>query len=85
MQTIKFELIASGILSILIGVVAYFLKQLIHDFKKVEKDVTEVKNMAEIIRTEFRGMHDLTHQRMDFLDRRVDRLEHETFGKYEKK
>ncbi|MEQ9467913.1 MAG: hypothetical protein RLN88_10915 [Ekhidna sp.] len=85
MQTIKFELIASGILSVLVGVVAYFLKQLISDFKKVKEDVTEVKNTTQIIKTEFKGMNDLIHQRIDFLDRRVDRLEHETFNYYEKK
>jgi len=85
MQTIKFELIASGVLSILVGIVAYFLKQLISDFKKVKEDVTEVRNTTEIIKTEFKGMNDLVHQRIDFLDRRVDRLEHETFKFYEKK
>lgn len=77
MTAINIELLASGLVSILLGVVAYFLKQLINDFKRVEKDVAEVKNAAEVIRTEFKGMNALLHQRMDFTDKRIERIENE--------
>ncbi len=77
MTTINIELLASGLMSILLGVVAYFLKQLINDFKRVEKDVVEVKNTVEVIRTEFKGMNALLHQRMDFTDKRIERIENE--------
>ena len=77
MTTISIELLASGLVSLLLGVVAYFLKQLINDFKRVEKDVVEVKNSAEVIRTEFKGMNALLHQRMDFNDKRLEKIENE--------
>lgn len=77
MEAIKIELIASGLVSILLGVVAYFLKQLINDFKRVENDVTEVKNTTEVIRTEFKGMNALINQRMEFAEKRIERIENE--------
>jgi len=79
MEVIKLEIILSGVLSIMVGLVAYFLKQLVADFKKVESDLTQVKNTTEIIRTESKGMNDLLHQRIDFLERRVNRIENQTF------
>jgi cell division protein FtsB len=80
MEVVKLEIILSGVLSVMVGLVAYFLKQLVSDFKKVESDLTQVKNTTEIIRTESKGMNDLIHQRIDFLERRVNRLENQTFN-----
>jgi len=77
MESVKIEIIASGVVSLLLGTVAYFLKQLLNDFKRVEKEVVEVKNTAEIIQAEFRGMNALLHQRMDFADKRIERIENE--------
>jgi len=76
----ELNIILSGVLSLLLGVVAYFLKQLLADFKKVEQDLAQVKNTTEIIRAEFKGMNNLLQQRIDFLERRVDRLEHQTLN-----
>ena len=42
--------------SLLLAVVAYFIKQLHSDFKKMEKDITEVKTMALLIKTEFKNI-----------------------------
>ncbi|MFH6983600.1 hypothetical protein [Marinoscillum luteum] len=80
MENLELNIILSGVLSLLLGVVAYFLRQLLADFKKVEQDLTQVKNTTEIIRTEFKGMNDLLNQRINFLERRVDRLENQTFN-----
>lgn len=80
MEVVKLEIILSGVLTIMVGLVAYFLKQLVADFKKVENDLTQVKNTTEIIRTESKGMNDLIHQRIDFLERRVNRIENQTFN-----
>jgi hypothetical protein len=41
---VKPELFFFSLMSVLLAIVAYFLKQLHTDFKRVEKDVTEVKN-----------------------------------------
>jgi len=80
MEAVKLEIILSGVLSVMVGLVAYFLRQLVSDFKKVESDLTQVKNTTEIIRTESKGMNDLLHQRIDFLERRVNRIENQTFN-----
>jgi hypothetical protein len=42
--------------SVLMAVVAYFIRQLHSDFKKMELDLNEVKTMALIIKTEFKKM-----------------------------
>jgi ppGpp synthetase/RelA/SpoT-type nucleotidyltranferase len=54
---------------------AYFLKQLHTDFKRVEKDVTEVKTTTALIKTEFKGINDLMNQKIEFLEKRVNHFE----------
>ena len=61
--------------SVLLAVVAYFIRQLHTDFKSMEKDMTEVKTMALIIKTEFKNSYDLLNQKVDFLEQRVSKLE----------
>ena len=50
--------------SVLLAVVAYFIRQLHTDFKSMEKDMTEVKTMALIIKTEFKSGNDLLNQKV---------------------
>ena len=59
----------------LLGVVAYFLRQLLVDFKRVEKDVSEVKTTTALIKTEFKGINDLTNQKIEFLEKRINHFE----------
>lgn len=59
----------------LLGVVAYFLKQLLTDFKRVEKDVVEVKTTTALIKTEFKGINDLINQKIEFLEKRINHFE----------
>ena len=61
--------------SILLAVVAYFIRQLHSDFKKMEKDITEVKTMALLIKTEFKNSYDLLSQRVEYLETRIKNLE----------
>ena len=61
--------------SLLLAVVAYFIKQLHSDFKKMEKDITEVKTMALLIKTEFKNSYDLLSQRVEYLETRIKNLE----------
>ena len=61
--------------SLLLAVVAYFIKQLHSDFKKMEKDITEVKTMALLIKTEFKNSYDLLSQRVKYLESRITTLE----------
>ena len=64
-----------SVLSLLLAVVAYFIKQLHSDFKKMEKDITEVKTMALLIKTEFKNSYDLLSQRVEYLESRITTLE----------
>ena len=63
------------LITLLLSIVAYFIKQLHTDFKSMEKDITEVKTMSLLIKTEFKNSYDLLNQKVDFLEQRVSKLE----------
>lgn len=63
------------IISLLLSLVAFFVKQLHRDFKHVEKDLGEVKTTTSIIKTEFKGINDLMNQRIEFLEKRINHIE----------
>lgn len=79
MESTEYTVLISGLMSMLLAIVTYFMRQLLADFKRVEQELSQVRNTMEIIRTEFKGMNELLNQRINFLEMRVDRLEHETF------
>jgi hypothetical protein len=64
-----------SLISLLLSVVAYFIKQLHTDFKRMEKDLVEVKTMALIIKTEFKSGNDLLNQKVEYLEKRVNNIE----------
>jgi hypothetical protein len=63
------------VISLLLSIVAYFIKQLHNDFKRMEKDLVEVKTMALIIKTEFKSGNDLLNQKVEYLEKRVNKIE----------
>jgi hypothetical protein len=63
------------LITLLLSVVAYFIKQLHTDFKSMEKDLIEVKTMALIIKTEFKSGNDLLNQNVEYLEKRVNNIE----------
>ncbi|HSD14432.1 MULTISPECIES: hypothetical protein [Flavobacterium] len=63
------------LISLLLSVVAYFIKQLHTDFKRMEKDLVEVKTMALIIKSEFKSGNDLLNQKVEYLEKRVQTIE----------
>lgn len=69
------NVVFGSIISMLLAIVAYFIKQLHSDFKKMEKDLTEVKTMALLIKTEFKNSYDLLNQKVDYLEHRVNIIE----------
>jgi len=74
----NFNIIAAlfgTLITILLSVVAYFIKQLHTDFKSMEKDLIEVKTMALIIKTEFKSGNDLLNQKVEYLEKRVNNIE----------
>lgn len=72
---ITLNVVFGTVISLLLTVVAYFMKQLHSDFKKMEKDLTEVKTMALLIKTEFKNSYDLLNQKVDYLEHRVNIIE----------
>ena len=76
MQTeITLHVLFGSVSSVLLAIVAYFIRQLHSDFKSMEKDISEVKTMALLIKTEFKNSYDLLNQKVDFLEQRVSKLE----------
>ena len=76
MENVNYITVLFGsLISILLSVVAYFIKQLHTDFKRMEKDLVEVKTMALIIKTEFKSGNDLLNQKVEYLEKRVHTLE----------
>ena len=63
------------LITLLLSIVAYFIKQLHTDFKSMEKDWVEVKTMALIIKTEFKSGNDLLNQKVEYLEKRVNNIE----------
>jgi len=63
------------LITALLSVVAFFVKQLHRDFKRVEKDLGEVKTTTTLIKTEFKGINDLMNQKIEFLEKRLTHIE----------
>lgn len=74
-NAITLNIVFGSLISMLLAIVAYFIKQLHSDFKKMEKDLTEVKTMALLIKTEFKNSYDLLNHKVDYLEHRVNSLE----------
>jgi len=71
------------LITLLLSIVAYFIKQLHTDFKSMEKDLIEVKTMALIIKTEFKSSSELLDQKVNYLEKRVSKLELTIFKNHE--
>jgi hypothetical protein len=65
-------MIIGGIVSLLLSIIAYFIKQLHTDFRKVEMDVSEVKMTTQLIKTEFKSGNELLNQRVGFIEKRIE-------------
>ncbi|WP_027376217.1 hypothetical protein [Kaistella palustris] len=61
--------------SVLLAIVAYFVKQLHADFKVMEKDISEVKTMALIIKTEFKSSYEILNKKVKNLEQRIGKIE----------
>ena len=48
-------------------------------FKNMEKDLTEVKTMALLIKTEFKSSYNMLNQKVDYLEHRVNIIEQNNF------
>ena len=82
-QAPQLMVLFGSLISLLLSVVAYFIKQLHTDFKRMEKDLVEVKTMSLLIKTEFKSSSDLLNQKVDYLEHRVQKLELSIFKNHE--
>lgn len=73
--TLNISLILAGLVSILFSIIAYFIKQLHGDFRKVERDMEELKTTTQLIKTEFKSGNDLLSQRICFNEKRIELME----------
>ncbi len=69
---VRSETLFYSLISILLGLVAYFLRQLHSDFKRMEKDVTEVKSTINLIKAEFKGIIDVMNQKVEFQEKQMN-------------
>ena len=72
---LKLSVMFGFISSVLMGIVAYFIKQLHTDFKSMERDMSEVKTMTLIIKTEFKTSYDILTKKVEYLEQRINKLE----------
>tara|TARA_B100001250_G_C19395039_1_gene612267 strand:- start:367 stop:579 length:213 start_codon:yes stop_codon:yes gene_type:complete len=63
MEELTIEGLDADVFSLLLGIVVYFLKQLVFDFKRVAKELTKVKNALEVVRVDYQGIY--IEQRID--------------------
>lgn len=76
METVnQINIVFGTVISLLLSIVAYFIKQLHSDFRKMEKDIIEVKTTTQLIKTEFKSSHDLLNQRVTYFEKRMDLIE----------
>ena len=78
-QITVIQLIFGSITSVLLSVVAYFIKQLHGDFRKMEMDLAEVKTTTMLIKTEFKSSFNLLRQQVEYLEKRIEIIESITF------
>jgi hypothetical protein len=75
MDTMIVNVIISYVFTCLLSIIAYFLKQLHSDFKKVSKELELVKNNVVVNQTQIDGCQQLINQKINFIEQRMILLE----------
>jgi glutaredoxin-related protein len=63
------------VISILLSLVVYFVRLLHVDFRRMQKDIAEVKTTTQLIKSEFKGGLELINQRVNQLEAKVKQFE----------
>jgi hypothetical protein len=66
------EYLVGLLVTVLLSAIAYFIKQLHSDFKRVVKELGDLKSNSKLIHSETRSANELLKQRMDFIEWRLD-------------
>jgi hypothetical protein len=75
------------LISVLLSLVVYFVRLMHVDFRRMQKDIAEVKTTTQLIKSEFKGGLGLINQRVEQLEAKMKQFEtvfYNTFS-YEKK
>ena len=65
----------SMVISILLSLVIYFVRLLHMDFRRMQKDIAEVKTTTQLIKSEFKGGLELINQRVGQLEAKMKQFE----------
>jgi hypothetical protein len=63
------------LISVLLSLVVYFVRLLHVDFRRMQKDIAEVKTTTQLIKSEFKGGLELVSQRVAQLEAKVKQFE----------
>jgi hypothetical protein len=63
------------VISILLSMVVYFVRLLHVDFRRMQKDISEMKATTSVIKSEFKSGLTLIGQRVEQLEERIKRVE----------
>ena len=63
------------LISVLLSMVVYFVRLLHVDFRRMQKDIAEVKTTTQLIKSEFKGGLELVNQRVGQLESKVKQFE----------
>lgn len=73
--TINTSLILGSILSVLFSVIAFFIRQLHNDFRKVERKLCEIITSTEVIKANMHSESVRVFERLNFHEKRLEQLE----------
>jgi hypothetical protein len=63
------------LISVLLSLVVYFVRLLHVDFRRMQKDIAEVKATTQLIKSEFKGGLELVNLRIEQVEARVKQFE----------
>ena len=63
------------LISVLLSMVVYFVSLMHVDFRRMQKDIAEVKSTTLLIKSEFKGGLELVNQRVSQLEAKVKQFE----------
>jgi len=63
------------LISVLLSLVVYFVRLMHVDFRRMQKDIAEVKSTTLLIKSEFKGGLELINQRVGQLEAKVKQFE----------
>ncbi|MFC5283505.1 hypothetical protein [Pedobacter alpinus] len=70
--SVNITLLIGSLLSIMLSVIAWFIRQLHHDFKCMQKEVSSLSHTAHLIQAESKSANELIKLKISFLEWRME-------------